>query len=208
MAKSKPVRPQIGAILLASGLSRRFGVEDKLLADFDGKPILQHAIDAIPSTCIDTLVVVANTANADAVHHFSMGAQAHITINEVPALGMGKSISVGMNAIRDLNDGLERVFIILGDMPRIAPETYTALCDAYTANSANQIIAPSYQGQRGHPVLFPKTSFEALAALDQDQGARSVISAHQGGVYLLPVNDPGVLADIDRPQDLQRLEHR
>jgi molybdenum cofactor cytidylyltransferase len=73
---------------------------------------------------------------------------------------------------------------------------------ANTLRLGATIVAPSWQGQRGHPVGFSQTLGSHLAALSGDVGAKAVISAHLEQLQLLECDDPGVLRDIDKPEDL------
>ena len=65
-------------------------------------------------------------------------------------------------------------------------------------------MAPSFEGRRGHPVLFGAGWLPALRALSGDEGARAILQTAQR-LTLVAVEDPGVLLDVDRPEDLQRL---
>lgn len=86
----------------------------------------------------------------------------------------------------------------LADMPMIAPATFQEIALALV--SADQIVAPEYEGQRGHPVAFGAAHGSALAGLTGDTGARALIDAL--GYTALPTGDAGVLRDIDLPGDL------
>ena len=86
----------------------------------------------------------------------------------------------------------------LADMPMIAPATFQEIALALV--SADTIVAPVYEGQRGHPVAFGAAHGPALAALTGDTGARALIDAL--GYTALPTGDAGVLRDIDTPADL------
>ena len=86
----------------------------------------------------------------------------------------------------------------LADMPMIAPATLQAIALALT--EASSVVAPVYEGQRGHPVAFGAAHGPALAALTGDMGARDLIDAH--GYTAMPTGDAGVIRDIDSPSDL------
>jgi molybdenum cofactor cytidylyltransferase len=88
--------------------------------------------------------------------------------------------------------------VALADMPFLDPATIVALCDALADGAS--IAAPVFAGQRGNPVGFAPEYGAALRALTGDQGARALLAAHP--VVLVPVNDPGVLQDVDTDADL------
>ena len=98
------------------------------------------------------------------------------------------------------------LLIALGDMPYLQRETLRALqqacADAQTAPGPLPLIAPSFQGQRGHPVAVPSRLRATALALTGDQGLRALFVSEP--VRLLPGQDPGVCRDVDRPEDLAR----
>ena len=120
--------------------------------------------------------------------------------NSDHALGMGTSIACGMSRIPTSCTG---VLIALGDMPTISPVTIRALIAAHQ-RAPNAAIAPSYQGDRGHPVLFPISAVAQLAALRGDRGARAVYRAQSQHIEIA-VDDPGVMADVDTLTQLSQL---
>lgn len=90
--------------------------------------------------------------------------------------------------------------IALADMPWINPVTIAQVADAL--RSGAPIAAPAWQGQRGHPVGFSQAFGAELAALTGDGGAKSLIQVYRERVRLVDCADPGVLRDIDAPEDL------
>ncbi|ALM83412.1 NTP transferase domain-containing protein [Bordetella sp. N] len=89
------------------------------------------------------------------------------------------------------------VLVALGDMPWVTPATLQAICQA---GAGHPIVAPEYDGRRGHPVAFAWDLLPELARLDGDTGARVLLQRH--GVHLLPCHDAGVLRDVDTIADL------
>jgi molybdenum cofactor cytidylyltransferase len=88
-------------------------------------------------------------------------------------------------------------------MPYIKPDTIEAI--AHALNEGAAIVAPIYQGKRGHPVGFCAKFRNELEQLTGDEGARAILKRHADQIELLECKDPGVLADIDTPQDLTTL---
>jgi molybdenum cofactor cytidylyltransferase len=86
----------------------------------------------------------------------------------------------------------------LADMPRIGKPVYAALAQALAGGAT--IAAPSFNGQRGHPVAFASSLRDALMGLTGDHGARALLQAHP--VTTVPVDDAGILLDIDTQEDL------
>ncbi|HEY9269831.1 nucleotidyltransferase family protein, partial [Achromobacter sp.] len=111
--------------------------------------------------------------------------------------GMGASLAAAAQYLQGLPDTPEAVLVALADMPWIRRTSLEGVLDALRHAP---MAAPSYQGQRGHPVGFRAELLPQLAALSGDEGARRVLK--QPGLQLVLVDDPGVLRDVDTPADL------
>ena len=94
--------------------------------------------------------------------------------------------------------------VLLGDQPFVTAAIVERLV-AEWRTSASPIVAPVYAGQRGNPVLFARAVFPELLAIQGDQGARAVLAANPARIRLVPFDDPRPLADIDTPDDYERL---
>ena len=191
------------AIVLAAGAGRRFG-GGKLLAPWRGAPLVQGALAAALATPSDPVVVVTGTdaqavgeACREAAVH--LGREGRLRVIHAPdhAEGMGASLRAGVAA---LPQGLRGVFVLLGDMPEIPTEVFGPLMDAVEAGAP--AAAPSFGGRRGHPVLFSAGLLPELARASGDSGARDVLSRLGDRLARVPFAHPGVLFDVDRPEDL------
>ena len=87
-------------------------------------------------------------------------------------------------------------------MPWVRLATLRQLIEAL--GSGASLVAPLHNGRRGHPVGFAARWADDLGALGGDEGARRLLATHASALRLLPTDDPGVLADVDRPGDLDR----
>ena len=115
--------------------------------------------------------------------------------------GMGSSLAAG---IASLADDVEGALVCLADMPGVRAAHLDALIDAFEPAAGRGICAPLHAGRRGHPVLFAARFFPELRSLGGDVGARSVLEAHAADFFGVEVDDPGVLRDVDTPDDLER----
>jgi molybdenum cofactor cytidylyltransferase len=87
----------------------------------------------------------------------------------------------------------------------VREDTLARLLEALTENMTDdpaRIVVPEYRGTPGHPVGFGAAHLPALAALTGDRGARAVLQASATAPVRIDVDDPGVLRDVDRPEDL------
>jgi molybdenum cofactor cytidylyltransferase len=114
---------------------------------------------------------------------------------------MGHSIAAGVWRLTTESQA-KAVAIFLADMPLINRDTLEALLASAAPDS---IVIPSYRGTRGHPVLFGKRFWPSLSELSGDGGARSVIDSFPEALHLLELDDPGILLDVDTPQDWHAL---
>ena len=113
------------------------------------------------------------------------------------AEGMAASLRTGVRAVPAACSG---ALICLGDMPFVRPDTMDALASFHTDQAA---VFPTYQGKRGNPVLLARSLFAGIMRLSGDEGARSLLRAIPDQVAELPVDDPGILRDVDRPDALR-----
>ena len=121
-----------------------------------------------------------------------------VTVCPDAAQGMGISLAHGVAQSRDAAGWI----VALADMPRIRPETIARVAQVLMAGA--DIVAPAYQGDRGHPVAFSRRFLHELQLLTGDSGARAIVQRNQAMVKLVDADDPGVLLDIDRRTDLLR----
>lgn len=190
----------IAGLLLAAGQSRRMGGGSKLLLPIAGKTLVRRAAETLLAAELAPVLVVVGQ-DPEAVRRELAGLPLGFVENPRYADGMASSIVAGVSA---LGDAPRAVAIALGDMPRTSPDTVRALLRAFAA-SGKGIAVPVHGSRRGHPVVFDLREYRhALLALDGDAGARSVLATHSEDVLEVPVDDPGVLIDVDTPEDYER----
>jgi molybdenum cofactor cytidylyltransferase len=184
---------KIVGILLAAGRGERFG-GDKLLArigdDTIGGAACRNLAAAVPA-----VIAVVRPGDARLAAALAGGGARVIECADADD-GMGASLACGVRSAGDADGWL----IALADMPWIAPATVARVAAAIERGAL--VAAPFHRGRRGHPVGFGRACAAALAALTGDDGAKAVVAAHAGEMLRLDVDDPGVLRDIDTPQDL------
>lgn len=198
MISTSPVGPGPGFLILAAGRSQRFGDADKLLTTLDGKPLIAHVLDTLQQTqAPPDRVVVCVASNTTALTDYLCHRQQAFTVCPNAHLGMGSTLANAVSAHAHWPGWI----ICLADMPWIRVSTYQAI-HSYTPPYG--MLAPHWQGQRGHPVRFDQSWRDSLCQLHGDSGARQLLAQHHDQLALLTVEDPGITLDIDTPSDLNR----
>lgn len=187
------MKPIVG-ILLAAGRGSRFG-SDKLLHHLaDGKPMAVAAARHFRPAC-ERLIAVLRP-DSEALGGLLAAEGCTTIICPDAEAGMGHTLAAGVRASPEALGWL----VALGDMPFITPTSYQAVAARLRAGAS--LAASSFQGHRGHPVGFAAQWFDQLAGLTGDQGGKSILAKYHQKIALCPVEDAGVLRDIDRPTDL------
>jgi molybdenum cofactor cytidylyltransferase len=196
-------------VLLAGGFGSRFspdGSANKLLALLaDGRPVCVAAAQAMHAAL--PRMVAATAPRAPEVANALRAAGCRIATCDEADQGMGRTLAQAVALIAQVEEAAGNEppawCVMPADMPWISPNTIARLRDAWLAlppsRRADAVLAPSYQDQRGHPVLFGPAWQPQLVALQGDEGARSIIA---GRVVLIPVSDAGCVRDVDTPADL------
>lgn len=195
-----PDATKAAVIILAAGRSERFGTDNKLLQTVGGQPMIRQTVEHVTAAGMGDVIVVTGH-DADDVERSLNGLPVRCARNATPWAGMGTSLATGANAVKP---EAEAMFVVLGDMPGLKPETLTTMLRALDSREGHDIVVPVYDGKRGHPVLFAAKYFTRLCALSGDTGARSILQDHPERVIAVPVDDPGTLLDVDTPEDLKK----
>lgn len=169
-------------LVLASGRGERFkasgGQVHKLQALLGGRPVLQRTLDAVRAS----------------------GLPWHLEEGGHP--GMGDSIAASVRATAQAPGWL----VLPADLPLVQPETLRRVALALMQGPAT-VVMPVFDGERGHPVGFAAPCGRALQALSGEGGAAPVLRQQAPEQRLsLPVDDAGVVSDIDTLADLARAE--
>lgn len=183
---------RVGAVLMASGFSRRFG-SNKLLEPVEGVPMILRAFDALPAALFERAVVVSACPEILAM----AGERGYLPIpNPGAAEGQSASIRLGLSELPDM-DG---ILFAVCDQPWLRRKSVERLLERF---SAGCICALSRQGKRGNPVIFPSSLFPELLALTGDQGGGRIIRANPHRLRLVEAEDVWELQDVDTPIDLE-----
>ena len=192
---------QIGAVILAAGMSSRMG-ETKQLLRLGEHTLLDQVLANVRASGVDEIVLVLGHA-AEKIMDSVTGENVKIAINRAYREGMGTSLRMGLSA---LPSGIDAALIVLADQPFVRPATLKQLMDQYRKSNA-QIVIPMYKGFRGNPVLLDHSVFPEVMALNGDIGCRALFGNHLEGIVKVSVEDLGILLDLDSKDDLEKLKH-
>ena len=189
--------PGVCAIVLAAGQGSRYraaGGADKLLAASlavaSSPPVLAATLANLRGVA-ERLLVVTRADNLPLRDWLS----ANVADCEVLALethGLGHSLAQAIAYAPAARGWL----VALADMPYVQPRTLREIAAAIREDN---LVVPTYDGRPGHPRGIGSAHRDALLQLDGDRGAQALFVAHP--VLELALNDPGVLQDIDHPDD-------
>jgi molybdenum cofactor cytidylyltransferase len=190
----------IAAVVLAAGAASRFG-SPKALARLDGRPILEHVLDAVREAGINEVVVVLGHA-ADEIEEGITWLDERLLRNPDPRF-LSSSLQLGVAAAAALEPPPSAVVIVLGDQPRTRSDVIRALVSA-ARSSDRPVVVPRYaEGGGANPTLLKADAFELVDEATGDRGLGPVLAADPDLVLEVPV--PGSNPDIDTPGDLERL---
>jgi molybdenum cofactor cytidylyltransferase len=168
-----------------------------LLPWVEDKTIIEHIVQQLILAKVDEIVVVTGFY-AEAVRAVVKPLGVRVVHNRAHKTGeMLSSLQTGLKA---LSENIAATLVVLGDQPRIQPKTVYRVLKAY-AEGAGNLIIPSYQMQRGHPLLIGRRYWQEFLALAKDATPRMVINAHQAEITYITVDNDSILQDVDTPQE-------
>jgi molybdenum cofactor cytidylyltransferase len=198
---------RIAAVVLAAGASSRFG-SPKALAQLDGRPVLEHVLDAIREAGVEDIIVVLGHA-AEAIEEGIDWLDERRVRNPDPRF-LSSSLQVGLAAVEDLEDGqdddrpIRAALVALGDQPRTRPAVIRALIAAARSTDC-PIVAPRYADGGGpNPLLIRADAFDLADEANGDRGLGPLLAERPE--LVLEVAVEGGNADVDTPADLAALE--
>ena len=189
---------EVAAVLLAAGASTRFGTENKLVAEINGRPLVRATADAVLGAGIAEVVVVTGS-EPGIVERALGGLSIRFMHNAGWQDGMGSSIATGVAALRNTADA---AFIVPGDMPLLTVGLLRSLIAAFERHGGAPIVYPTTpDGAQRNPVLWPSRLFPELARCPVRQGQRRCCDRR------LPRASPSpairrIFVDVDTPADL------
>ena len=193
--RAKGAGSGIGGLVLAAGAGTRFGGR-KQLAELDGRPLLEHAVQAMTATPVSRVVVVLGALVEEVTATVDLHGAEPFTCERWDE-GQAASLACGLGELADC----EAVVVTLGDQPRMSPDAIRRVIRARDGEAA--AVRATYFGAPGHPVLLERELFELFRNVSGDHGARNLLLSVQ--VRDVPCEDLGGGEDVDTPAELDAL---
>jgi molybdenum cofactor cytidylyltransferase len=198
------VQRPIGAVVLAAGMSRRMGEPKVLLPWSKGRTIIEHILEQLIMTRVDHIVVVTGN-RADEVGALAQKLDVQTVYN--PDFANAEMLSSLKAGLRAMPDHVGAALVVLGDQPSIQPRIIHQVIQRY-AEGAGDIVAPSYNMRRGHPILIDRRYWREILALPDNGAPRDVINAHADRIAYVEVDSDSVLRDVDTPEEYREARAR
>jgi molybdenum cofactor cytidylyltransferase len=186
---------KIAGLILAAGGSSRMGDENKLMMPFQGKPMLNHVVNAsLNSNLTQTFVVVGHQSSE--IKNLVQSDDIQCVENEQWETGMASSIVAGISQLKQFDGFL----ILLGDMPLVTPELINEII---VHGSADKIVIPIKDGLHGNPVFFGSKFRDELLTLYGDSGAKKVIQNNLSSMIKIKIQSNTIFKDYDTKESLE-----
>jgi molybdenum cofactor cytidylyltransferase len=189
----------VAAVILAAGQASRMSASGrhKLLATFAGVPLVRKSVATVLGADVDHAVLVSGYRAAD-IERAVAGLDCSIVRNPDFATGTASSLKTGLAVVRDNADGL---LVMLADMPGIETGDLDRLIAAFRVEEGRAIVRAVSAGKRGNPVILPRATFDAIARLDGDIGARPIIEKSGLAIVDVEIGEAAHL-DTDTPEEI------
>ncbi|CAG0981249.1 Nicotine blue oxidoreductase [Rhizobiaceae bacterium] len=198
-AANPALAARVYAVVLAAGRSSRMGGPNKLLALFDGRPLVRVTTErAMASRAAGTVVVTGHQADRVAASLAGLGVS--LAANPHFAEGLSSSLKAGVAALPADAAG---ALVVLGDMPGVSVRDLDRLIEAFRAAGGTAIVRATHRGKRGNPVVLPRALFAEVATLEGDTGARHLVEAEGATVIDVEIGE-AAFVDVDTPDAMAR----
>jgi molybdenum cofactor cytidylyltransferase len=189
---------EIAWAILAAGQSARMGGQSKLLARFDGEPLVRRVARMVLAASKNAFIVTGHRAAEIEAALDGLGLRA--VRNPDYAAGLSASLKAAIGATPANANGLA---IVLADMPDVTANDLRLLAGAFAAHDGHAIVRACAHGKPGNPVILPRAVFAAASALSGDVGARHLIELSGLPVVDIDIGEHAAL-DVDTPEALSK----
>jgi molybdenum cofactor cytidylyltransferase len=197
-APATPRAIRVDAVVLAAGRSSRMGGPNKLMALFDGRPLVSRTAEIAGASRAGEVVVVTGHQEQRVTTALA-GLAIRRVHNPSFASGLAGSLKTGVRALSAQADG---ALIMLGDMPEVSATNLDTLISAFVKAGGSAIVRATHNGKRGNPVILPKSLFPEVMKLEGDTGARHIVESEGNPVIDVEIG-AGASVDVDTPEAMQ-----
>jgi molybdenum cofactor cytidylyltransferase len=186
----------IVAVVLSAGESTRMG-RPKALLPIEGQTFIEKIVGALKQSSVGRVIVVLGH-NAEEMRARLAHLPVEILINPDYKLGQLSSLQTALRSLQ-ADQNCDGILVHLVDHPYIDAKLVQIMIERFYAGT-KLIVVPSYNGKRGHPVIFSRRLFGEILAAPLDQGAKAVVNAHRGETLEIETDQEGIAIDIDTPE--------
>lgn len=192
------VFPETGLVIMASGLGKRFG-SNKLLADFDGEPMIQRILDTSADLFAERVVVTRHLEVVELCEKQNI----RVILHDYE--GRNDTVRLGLEALETtMGESLKKCIFTPSDQPLLTRNTLKRLAQASETDSEN-MIRIAWEDQAGTPTAFPAWTFSELKNLPEGKGGNLLLKKYPEKVSQIQAGSPAELRDADTPGDLEEL---
>ncbi len=190
----------ISAIILAAGESKRMG-QPKMMLKWGNTTVLEHVISVFANAGVEDIIVVTGSAREE-VKKVVSAAQTMYPVRSVFNEGFVKgemlsSIQCGLRDLAEKDAGA--ALIALGDQPQVRGGSVRRVCEMFK-ETGSPLVVPIYHMRRGHPWLVERSLWGEILAMLAPQTPRDFLNARADQIKYVEVDDEGILADLDTPE--------
>lgn len=193
------ISDSIACIILAAGDSTRMG-RTKALLHYRGKTFIEKLIDDYRTVGCHPIIVILGK-DADQVNTLLEGSDLEVQINPHPENGLLSSLQIGL---KSLPANCAGAFFSPVDHPAVRIETLQMMLKEW-GRRGEKAVRPRFRGRGGHPALLGRGWIEEVPTLPLSSSVRTLLHQRSSDIIEFPVSDPGILIDVDTPEDYQRL---
>lgn len=192
--------PNVAAVVLAAGQSKRMGVNNKLVAELDGGALVHHAVLAAGNSLAREVILVTG-AEPEKILAVVSDVEKTIVHNTDFDQGLSTSLCAGLTELSNRPTQPDAALVLLGDMPRVSQAMIDQLINAFDPSNGHEIIVPTNQGKRGNPVLWSARFFDRLMDIKGDTGGRHLVGEFAEFVHEVEIGEAAAF-DLDTPEAL------
>ncbi len=196
--------PRIVAIVLAAGESRRMGKPNKLFLQLAGEPLLKRTINTLLASNISEIIVVLGH-DRGATETLLQECPVKIVFNPNFLQGQMSSVYAGMEIKFAPCDG---IMICLADQPLLTADDINRLVDGFQRRGTKTILVPTWQGQRGNPIILAYEHRQRILQGEQNLGCRRLVEKHPDWVHTMAMYNDHFTTDMDTPEAYQIAKQR